>query len=541
MRISILLSLCLALACSPARRSADPEDQAALDAYRLALELLNTDKYEDALDALLKVRAERPSPFVDVAIARSLEGLGRKGLACEVGESLAHDETLEEQKLDGKKAAADAQVRIEGANADCWKTGFGLTLPMRGPSTAPVTILEVAEYQCPYCRRSQATLKQIAQTWPDKVRFAWLSLPLAFHQKARPAARAVAAAQRQGRFWELHDLIMGDEANLDEARHAELAKKVGLDVARFTADVSDPGIEAFVARNEAAAGALGASGTPTFFINGKVLRGAQPFDKFKEAIEAALAEAEAEAKQGTPPERLSDVLCARSNSAYRDYVLRGKVATKASPSAPTPAPLPDTVWNVPVAPGDAVLGPADALVTVVEFSDFQCPFCARAMPTLKQLLQSYGADLRLVYKHNPLPFHADALGAARAAMAAQAQGHFWPMHDKIFESQRDLSLAALSRYAKEIGLDVARFKASLAEAGGEDDARIAADQALSKAADAPGTPTFFINGRKLTGAQPLEAFKAVVDEELGKARKAVDGGAARDTLYESLIKDGKRK
>jgi protein-disulfide isomerase len=125
---------------------------------------------------------------------------------------------------------------------------------------------------------------------------------------------------------------------------------------------------------------------------------------------------------------------------------------------PTPPPIagrpdPAAYYNVTI--GDAQgIGPDDALVTIVTWSDFQCPYCSRVSPTIDELRKEYGADLRYVFKHNPLGFHKDARPAALAAEAAGEQGKFWEMHDKLFENSRDLTRANFVKWARELGLDV---------------------------------------------------------------------------------------
>ena len=164
----------------------------------------------------------------------------------------------------------------------------------------------------------------------------------------------------------------------------------------------------------------------------------------------------------------------------------------------------------------ACKGPADAKVTIIEYSEFQCPFCSRVGPTIKQVLQTYGNDVRVCFKHNPLPFHADAPLASTAAIAAGEQGKFWEMHDKLFENQKALQRPQLLGYAKDIGLDVSKFEKDLDNP--KFDEVLKKDQAEGQANGANGTPTFFINGRQLVGAQPFDAFKNVIEEELKKKK-----------------------
>src|SRR5262249_53584424 len=163
----------------------------------------------------------------------------------------------------------------------------------------------------------------------------------------------------------------------------------------------------------------------------------------------------------------------------------------------------NTVYRVPI-DGSPVMGNSSALVTMVEFSDYQCPFCSRANATVNQLEKDYGDKLRLVMKQNPLPFHEHAKSAALAAMAAGLQGKYWEMHEKLFANQQALDDANIAHYAEQIGLDVAKWKEAMKSPKLEQS--IHKDQALAASLGATGTPAFFINGRKLVGAQPIESF-----------------------------------
>jgi protein-disulfide isomerase len=160
-------------------------------------------------------------------------------------------------------------------------------------------------------------------------------------------------------------------------------------------------------------------------------------------------------------------------------------------------------------------GPEDAPITIVEFSDFQCPFCSRVHPTLQRLLAAYPDQVRLVFKHNPLPMHPDAPLAHRASIAADQQGRFWEMHDKIFTNIRDLSRPTLIEHARDLELDVPRFVRDLDSA--EMIAQLDRDIAESARLGITGTPTFLINGSLVSGAQPYENFQSLVERELQRA------------------------
>jgi predicted DsbA family dithiol-disulfide isomerase len=169
--------------------------------------------------------------------------------------------------------------------------------------------------------------------------------------------------------------------------------------------------------------------------------------------------------------------------------------------------------RVAVDPGaGAARGPLGARVTIVEFSDFQCPYCARARPALDRVRETYGDRVRMVYRDFPLPMHPQAAKAAEAGACAGEQGKFWEMHDRIFDNQARLLVPDLKRYAGELGLEARAFEQCL------DSGRHAPDwkRDLEEGAryGVSATPAFFINGRPLVGAVPFESFAQLIDDEL---------------------------
>src|SRR5262245_60470710 len=157
-------------------------------------------------------------------------------------------------------------------------------------------------------------------------------------------------------------------------------------------------------------------------------------------------------------------------------------------------------------------GGAKAPVTIVEFSDYQCPFCKRAEGVVDQVMTTYGDKVRLVFRDYPLPMHPQARPAAEAANCANAQGKFWEYHAKLFANQSALGEDKLKDYAKDLGLDGGKFDQCLATKPFK--AAIDKDIEDGSKVGVNGTPAFFINGRMLSGAQPLDKFKEVIDEEL---------------------------
>ena len=193
-----------------------------------------------------------------------------------------------------------------------------------------------------------------------------------------------------------------------------------------------------------------------------------------------------------------------------------------------------------VASDDPVLGPKDALVTIVQWSDYQCPFCKRVEDTMKQVVDTYKGDVRVVWKDNALPFHPRAIPAAYVGIAnykAKGDKGFWDAHHALFESAPKLEDDDLKAVAEKLGLSWDTIKKDIDAK--KYAAKIDANMEQAGDLDARGTPAFFINGRKLSGAQPFESFKKVIDAELEKAKALVAKGTPKAKIYEEIMKEGK--
>lgn len=410
--------------------------------------------------------------------------------------------------------------------------------PQKGPDDALVTIVMWSDFECPFCTRVEPTLSRIVNEFGNDVRIVWRDNALPFHQNAMPAAAAAREAFKQGgneKFWAMHGLLFENQRALGRADLERYAQQIGLNMDQFRAALDNNTHRAGIQADMEAAGKLGARGTPAFFINGRQLMGAQPYEQFETVIREELATARRLVESGTPKNRVYAALMrgARTEPAPEPAA--------AAPDAPPARPQPDpaAIYKVPV--GDsATKGSANALVTVVVFSEFQCPFCARVLPTVSQIEEEYGNDVRIVFKHNPLPFHPNAMPAAEASLEVLAQGganKFWQYHDKLFENQQGLTRENLEQWAQELGgINMGRFRAALDN--NTHKAAVEADQQLARSLGASGTPAFFINGRNLRGAQPFPAFKAVIDEELARARQLVASGTPRNQVYEAATRDG---
>jgi protein-disulfide isomerase len=406
--------------------------------------------------------------------------------------------------------------------------------PFWGQADAPVTIVEFADFECPFSGRVEATLAQIKSSYgPEKVRIVWKNNPLPFHAGARPAADAAMAMQTLGgnlAFWKFHDTLFQNQRYISEDKFNAWATAAGVDASRFKAAYGAKQGSAKVEQDMALAKTLGVVGTPAFRINGVEVMGAQPFEKFKEVIDQELIEAQKLVTSGT--------------SRAQVYLVRTKHNLTAKPPSPQQKPEPvaedTTLWKVPIFSDDPVLGANDALVTIVEFGDFQCPFSKRVETTLKQILDKYGHDVRLVWKDNPLPFHDRALPSsvlARVALQQNGSRGFWAAHHALFASQPKLGDQDLKSIARKLGLSWSRVDAAIEQK--QFKAKLDASADLATDFNVRGTPQFFINGYRVSGSQPFEKFKEVIDQQLSKARGLVSGGIAKDRIYDAAMRDAK--
>ncbi|MEO8902548.1 MAG: thioredoxin domain-containing protein [Polyangiaceae bacterium] len=400
-----------------------------------------------------------------------------------------------------------------------------------GSANAPVTLVEFSDLQCPFCARVHPTVKQLETTYgPDKLRVVFKHNPLPFHQNARPAARVADAVLRQAgskAFFAFLDLAFSEQAKLSDQALSDWVSRLGLDPALIMkrAELQDTADK--IDRDIALAGKVGANGTPAFRINGITVSGAVPLADFTSVIDAELAATADLSRRGTAP-----------NAVYA-----ARVATNFTLPKPAKDDEPEddlSSWKMPIQ-GAPAQGPKDALVTIVEFFDYQCPFCRRVEATMNQLLLRYPNDLRIVLRQNPLPFHARALPAANLALEARAEkgeAGFLAANAALFDDQHQtLDDAALLQIAKDLKLDLKRVQAAISN--NTHAKEIQADADLASDFKAAGTPYFFINGQRLSGAQPLESFATVIDAQLKVAQALVASGTPRSGVYDELMKRAK--
>lgn len=370
----------------------------------------------------------------------------------------------------------------------------------RGQPDAPVTIVEYTDYQCPYCQRhATETMPRLVSEMIDagRVRYVVKDFPLdSIHPDARAAAVAARCAGEQDAYWPMHDALFARQAEWAgqgdgaAAVFATLAADLGLDGDLFAACLTSGRHDAIIQANQDEGIALGVNGTPAFFINGFPVSGAQPFELFDYAV--GLAE------EGT----LADAYTAP--------------AAEAAPTPSGPVEI-DTE-------GAYSVGAADAPVVLVEFTDYQCPFCSRHyLETYPQIKANYvdTGQVRYVFMDFPLSsIHPQAQIAAEAARCAGDQDAYVTMHDTLFSRQsewigREDAATLFRGFAAELGLDEAAFAACLDSRTHE--AAVLADLDKGAALGVDGTPAFFLNGNFISGAQPYEVFQQAIENLLAEA------------------------
>jgi protein-disulfide isomerase len=405
--------------------------------------------------------------------------------------------------------------------------------PSWGNPDAPVTLVWFDDLECPFCARAAPVIAEVeARYGPDKLRVVHKNFPLPFHAEGGPAAEVAVAVYEHGgsdAFRRFREKVFADQKAMSRDQYRRWSEETGVAFDSVDLRIRQGGPKSKVSADIDLGKSIGVVGTPCFFVNGVQIVGAQPLDEFVKEIDRQLSFADQLIEHGVPRASVHLVLT-------KAQIAQGSPPTPGEDAAPD-----DTgVYRVPI--GDSpVRGPAGALVTVVEFTDFECPFCRSVQATLDELRRRYGRKIRIVFKHNPLPFHAMAEPAARLTIEARKQKGdlaFWRAHDAIWAAnEQELSDATLERIGVSINLDVAKLRRAMSE--NKHAEVISADRDLAKQLSATGTPTFFLNGRRLVGAQPIEKFTAIVDEEIKTAQELLSGKPRTRSVYDELQKQAK--
>lgn len=223
---------------------------------------------------------------------KQFEDMMKKYLSSESGQK-ALGSTIEsyfkkKQEEAQKQQAAMADAQVEEQFKTPVKIDAG-TSPAKGPKDAKITIIEFSDFQCPYCKRGKDTMDQVMKSYPNDVKVVFKHMPLPFHKEATPAAKASYAAMKQGKFWEFHDELFGNQQKLGADYYLEVAKSLGLNVDQFKKDMESPEAEQSVKNDTELGQKNGIQGTPGFFVNGVAVRGAYPYEHFKKIVDRWLS------------------------------------------------------------------------------------------------------------------------------------------------------------------------------------------------------------------------------------------------------------
>jgi protein-disulfide isomerase len=403
-----------------------------------------------------------------------------------------------------------------------------LETPRQGAEQPLVVIVEAGSYACPATRRAEGALKALAEQNPRVARY-FLHNPLPGQKEAWLLALAASAAQRQGRFWELHEkLLEADPAAVDEDQLLRLARSVDLDVPTFLKDLKRPELKAHVERNRTLVAALGLTGTPTFLVNGKVVLG-WPKDELFAGLVKSEAEAAAKLADGPDVAQLHRALA----EAHRPYAVVMEQGVRWNEAEPLKRRADEwTRYRVSLDGGDGGLGPEAAPVTVQAWLDPTCPHSARAWLQLHELLPDYGTEVRLQVKLNPSFRDPKSLEVADAAWAAGRVGRLVTFLDLWFTNgDLDAAVAAacgdLPDGCPREGVGTPAFQERLTRRRLE---------ALSL--PAIGTPTLFVNGLRRKGTLPDRELDALLLREEKAAGDLAGRGMPVGQVHDFLTSRG---
>jgi len=415
----------------------------------------------------------------------------------------------------GQERPLDFKVALDGPRLESSPTIYKVEegeSPSKGPRDAKVTIVLWSDFECTGCGAFESVLGTVASAYPGDVRIVWKFRPVPDHPGAMLASEAALAAGKEGKFWQMHDMLFA-HPGFERATLEEHARKLGLNMESFRVALDERTYSEQVAKDLELSERLAIRDLPTLFINGRRLEHAMGQGQERAALSPEMLRVRIKEEIEKVDQLLRQGI--RREQVYDHIISKGQEGV--GPRLSELPPLPKGVYLVDI--GDSpVRGPKNAPITIVTFSDFQCPYCARLEKTLAQVRAHYGNQVRIVWKDAPnTGLHQEALGAHEAARAAGEQGRFWEMHDKIFSRPYVLNRPTFERYAAELGLDMNRFRGALDE--GRFRAAIQEETAYGVSLAGPsGTPTIFINGQLMPGAFPFESFRQLIDEELARLK-----------------------
>lgn len=418
-----------------------------------------------------------------------------------------------------------------------YRVDLGANEQALGGAEPLVTVVVFSDYACPPCARTWKVLEHLLEDYGEDLRIVFRSQTLPGFADGERAAEAAFAAGAQGKFWDMHRKLY-EGMRFDRATLKAHAEAIGLDVPRFLDDL-DAGVFAGTRiRHRRQAIELGIYFSPVALVNGVAVVGFRDEAAWHALLDEEIVRAHALVREGTPRGQLHATWMAQATKAPIEVdpatdAQRKLLAQKLAAAEAPPPHKAEEGKRYQVDAGDApTLGPADAPVLLVAFMDYECPFCRRAQEGIAELRRRYPNDLRIAYRHLPLPIHPAADSAARASVAADLQGQFWPFVEKLFAAP-GRGRETYAAIARELGLDEGRFLTDLDTAEVADVVR--RDLVFARRLGLDATPAFFINGRYVSGFRGTEELAADVDAELALARQRVAEGAARGDVVRAIL------
>jgi len=419
-----------------------------------------------------------------------------------------------------------------------------LEIPREGATAPLLIIVEFGAYECPHTRRAEAAVSRLVRETPEVARF-FVHNPLEGHKKGYLLALAASAAQRQGRFWQMHTLLMEAPLDIDEDRLLSLARKAEIDIPTFLKDIKRDEIKQHVERNRTLTAALSLTGTPVFLVNGRVVLGWPGEEKIDALVKKELEGARSSLAARLSPDRLARTEPRGERGAGGRSSSRALHQEMAARHPPYRVVIEKGVkWDAPPVMEEGgesdrfkvtldnaagTVGWPRALVTVVEFIDLTCPHSAKAFRQVLELAPKYGNDVRFLFKLVPSRARAGSEAAAVAAWAAGKAGRFSEFASAFFESGLEAANAAAcasgcltveSVHAEfEESLDAVRIEAVLVSA--------------------IGTPAIYVNGIRRMGFQETGEFARLLDQEVAVAHALEEKGVKITEIHAMLTAQGR--
>lgn len=438
-------------------------------------------------------------------------------------------------KPEAEQGTIDIDLRRYVVNLEAEEYAIGGEQPL-------VTIIVWSDYACAPCGRTWQVMRHIVEDYGDDVRVVFRAGTVPGFEQGERAAEAVFAAGGQGKFWEMHWRLFeypDDFSTPVLRKHAEV---IGLDVPQFMDDLDTGRFSSPRIRHRRQAAALGVSPLPAAFCNGLFVLGFKDEAGWHALIDREIATARKMMQDGI---KRTDVYAEFMRTAKRGRVdendeakrLQAERNAEAEANEPTSLRSPEFKLRYAVPTGAPGFGPADAPVVLVEFVDYQCPYCRKAhTDVVPVLLERFPEDLRVEIRQLPLEIHPSAPAAARAALTAAEQGKFGEFHNRLLSGDSGaMGYSTFISTAEQVGLDIEAFKRDFQTRAVGD--KLAADVLLARRLGIQGTPGFFVNGRYVDGVRDVETFARMIEEELARAEPLEAAGTPRAELHAALMKE----